>query len=247
MFFVGNSFTGNDGGLPIHLEHAWPHASLPLHVQTDAQYFWGQGLGAMYTPAVVDAIEGGRFDTCVVTSGTIDEMTRFAALVERHCDHFVVFMTWARNPTISTMREFRDGTAAIVDDLRELERRTSAHVIPSGLVFYDLVATPPRAGLREDWLFFPQNIHQNGAGVAINVYVAYAALVAESPVGIEYELVLPDGAVVVSGERVATRKLEDKKTYAYDELVFDDELRTALQERAWNITAAWFAGNTEFD
>jgi hypothetical protein len=247
MFFVGNSYTGNDGGLPIHIEKAWPSAGVPLAVKTDALYYWGQGLGSMYTPEVVSAIETGSYDTCVVTSGSLGDMLQFVPLVEQSCDHFVVYMTWARNPTLTSMDSYRDGTAAIVADMRELEETTDARVVPSGLVYYDLLARPPRDDLREDWLYYPQNIHQNGAGIALNVYVFYAALLGESPVGIEYDLVLPwDGSVIVEGDSVATRRAPDG-SYVHDEIVFDEAFRTALQERAFTVTTAWFAGTTEFD
>jgi hypothetical protein len=247
MFFVGNSYTGNDGGLPIHIETGWRSAATALLVETDALYYWGQALGSMYTPEVVDTIETGQFDTCVVTSGSLGDMLQFVPLVERNCDHFVVYMTWAINPTMTSMQEYRDGTAAIVATMRDLEEMIDVRVVPSGLVYYDLIADPPRDDLREDWLYFPQNIHQNGVGIALNVYTFYAALVAESPLGIDYDLVIPwDGTVVIEDEMVVTRWADDG-SYLYDEIVFDEAFRTALQQRAWDVTKAWVDGTTEFD
>ena len=247
LFFVGNSYTGMDGGLPVHIEKAWPSATSPLTVETDARYYYGQGLGSMYTSDVISTIENGSFDTCAVTSGSLGDMLQFVPLVESNCDHFVVYMTWARNPTLTSMESYRQGTDEIVATMRELEEMTDAVVVPSGLIYYDLVARPPRDDLRLDWLYYPQNIHQNGAGMAINVYAFYAALVGESPVGIDYDFVLSyDGSVIVQDEQIATRWASDG-SYLYDEIVFDEEFRTALQERAWEITTAWVEGTTEFD
>jgi hypothetical protein len=45
---------------------------------------------------------------------------------------------------------------------------------------------------------------------------------------------------------VATRRAPDG-SYVHDEIVFDEAFRTALQERAFTVTTAWFAGTTEFD
>ncbi len=247
MFFVGNSYTGNDGGLGPHIEKAWPSASVPIHVDTDSRIYWGQGLGSMYTPDVVQTITNGNFDTCVITSGSLGDMLEFVPLVEASCDHFVVYMTWARNPTLTSMQSYRDGTAQIVATMRQLEDTTDARVVPSGLVYYDLLADPPREGLRPDWLYYPQNIHQNGAGIALNVYIFYAALVGESPIGIEYDYALPwDGSPIIDGDRVATRWAPDG-SFLYDEIVFDEEFRTALQQRALDVTEAWFSRTTEFD
>jgi hypothetical protein len=247
MFFVGNSFTGNEGGLPEHLEAAWPSATSPLSIETEALYYYGQPLGAMFTTDVVTTIETGNFDTCVVTSGSLGEMLEFVPIVEASCDHLVVYMTWAVNPTLGSMGSYRDGTASIVATMRELEDTTEARVVPSGLVYYDLISNPPRDDLRLDWLYFPQNIHQNGAGVALNAYVFYAALVGQSPVGIDYDLVYPwDGTVILADEQVATRR-DTSGAYLYDEIVFDEAFRTTLQQRAWDVTSAWFAGTTEFD
>jgi hypothetical protein len=247
LYFVGNSYTGNTGGLPNHLQAAWLTAMTPLSIEQDAHYYWGQSLGSMYTNEVLGAITSGNYDVCTITSGTVSQMQSFADVIDDSCGHFVVYMTWGLNPAIGGMENYRAGTASIVASMRQFETQADVRIVPSGLVYYDLLADPPFEGLREDWLYWPGNIHQNGVGIALNTYVFYAALYSESPVGIDYELIIPwNGSVVVSGDQVATREAGDS-LYFYDEIVFDDEFRTALQQRAWDLTEDWFAHTTEFD
>ncbi len=86
-------------------------------------------------------------------------------------------------------------------------------VAPCGLVFYDLVVDPPDVpGLRPDWVFMSENIHQGQIGTMANAATHYAVMTGRSPVGLPM----------------------------WDP--YPPKLVKAVQERAWKIVQDWKAG-----
>jgi hypothetical protein len=215
LFYVGNSFIGNEGGLDNVFRRLVARAMPPLTVTNSSQMFWGRGLGSMWTDSVLKEIHSGRDNVVVVTSGPTDLMKRFHDEIARAGGRMVVHMTWGRNPTINDggMAAFRQETARIVDQMEQFERNTGVPVAPCGLVFYDLTVDPPAVpGLRPDWIFMSEDIHQNQIGTMANAATHYAVMTGRSPVGLPM----------------------------WDP--YPPELVKAVQERAWKIVQDWKAG-----
>jgi hypothetical protein len=218
LFYVGNSFIGSEGGLNNHFRRMITSASPPLTISDTSLIFWGQGLNRMYTGDVVREIESGGSDIVVVTSGPVEMLNRFKTAIEPTGAQMAVHMTWGRNPTINEggLASFREQTQNLVVTMREFEHETGIPVVPCGLIFYDLVVDPPDvAGLRLDWVFMGENIHQNHIGTMANATAHYAVLTGRSPVGLPM----------------------------WDP--YPPELVQAVQERAWHIVKEWKAGRVQ--
>jgi hypothetical protein len=215
IFYVGNSFIGNEGGLDNVLRRLVARAVPPLTITNSSQIFWGRGLGSMYTDDVLQEIRSGRDNVVVVTSGPADLLKQFHDEITRAGGRMMVHMTWGRNPTINDggMASFREQTVRIVDQMQQFGRDTGVPVAPCGLVFYDLIVDPPDvAGLRPDWIFMSENIHQNQIGTMANAATHYAVMTGRSPVGLPM----------------------------WDP--YPPELVKAVHERAWRIVQDWRAG-----
>ncbi len=159
----------------------------PLTITNTSQIFWGRGLGSMWTDDVLKEISSKQNNIVVVTSGPTDLLNRFHDEITKAGAAMVVHMTWGRNPTINDggMASFREQTVRIVDSARQFEQDTGVPVAPCGLVFYDLVADPPDVpGLRPDWVFMSENIHQGQIGTMANAATHYAVMTGRSPVGL---------------------------------------------------------------
>jgi predicted alpha/beta superfamily hydrolase len=217
IFYIGNSFIGTEGGLENHFPRITTCMQPPLHVQTKSLIFWGQGLNRMYTDEVLQEIRTGDNDLVVVTSGSPDQLRKFYDAIAEAGSKMMVHMTWGRNPAISgaDLASFREQTQRIVDRMKEFEKDTGVPVAPCGLVFYDLTVDPPAVpGLRLDWVFMVENIHQNHIGTMANAATHYAVMTGRSPVGLPM----------------------------WDP--YPPELVKAVQERAWKIVQDWKADKT---
>lgn len=211
MFFVGNSFTAAQGGLPGHLRHVARHASPALRLETHARIFPGTPLGKMYVDEVVKEIKSKRNAVVVATSGEEADRKRFRELITESGAKMVVHLTWGRNPTINNqgLAGFREQTRRIVESGLALEKETGVAVVPCGLIYWDLIADPPLPGLRQDFVFVYEDIHQNSLGTLANVWAHYAVLTGRSPVG------LPTWEP------------------------YDQRLVQAVQERVWQVVRDW--------
>lgn len=215
IFYVGNSFIGTEGGLENHFQRIIQMVNPPLHIAQSSQIFWGQGLNRMYTNDVVEEIESGRNDLVVVTSGPSDILDKFYKIIKVANSTMMVHMTWGRNPTINDhgLEGYREQTTRIVEETRNFENETGVAIAPCGLVLYDLTIDPPAIpGLRLDWLYMVENIHQNHIGTMVNAATHYAVMTGRSPVGLPM----------------------------WDP--YPEELVKAVQERAWQIVQDWKAG-----
>ena len=215
VFYVGNSFIGTEGGLDNHFARTLRQITPAVPITTDSRIFWGQPLDRMATDEVMREIVTGHHDVVVVTSGSVEKLDQFRAAIDQAGSKMVIHMTWGRNPTINQggMAGFRADTERIANAMKAYEQRTGVPVAPCGLVFYDLLADPPKVpGLRTDFTFMPENIHQGQLGSMINVATHYATLCGRSPVG------LPDWDPYPPG------------------------LIRAVQERAWQVVQAWQRG-----
>ncbi len=217
ILYIGNSFIGTEGGLDNHLRRMVALAHPPLNIQSRSIIFWGQGLGRMYTDTVLRAIGSRQDNLIVVTSGPIELLKKFNDTITATGSHMMVHMTWGLNPVINKggLAAFREQTGKIVESMRQFEQETGVPVAPCGLVFYDLIVDPPEIpGLRTDWVFMVENIHQNHLGTIANVATHYAVMTGLSPVGMPVWEPYPQDIV------------------------------RAVQERAWKIVREWKEGTT---
>lgn len=214
--FVGNSFTGNFGGLNNSIKAAiasrYPAYSsltaIPAH--SSNSWYYGQGLDGMTAaiPLIEAASEGAGaspnfntpFDVCVFTSGNLSDMRAFANAFfadnssgAQVCDHVVIYMTWeSTNPSSLTAIQYTNAIGPIVARARTMEAEyPDIVVVPAGYIFYDFSVNPPTSiGVppREDYIYGQNNIHQNGLGTVINAYTFFAVMMDESPVGLDYNV-----------------------------------------------------------
>jgi hypothetical protein len=218
VYYVGNSFIGSEGGLENHFPRLLSQIKPAMDISTSSIIFWGRGLQSMYTDEVREEIATGRHEVVVVTSGPPDLLKKFHRDIEAAGSRMAVHMTWGRNPTINDggLTSFREQTIRIVETLQQFEKETKVPVIPCGLIFYDLIVDPPAInGLRLDWVFMIENIHQNHIGTLANAAAHYAVMTGRSPAGLPM----------------------------WDP--YPEELVKAVQERAWKIVRDWKAGRVE--
>lgn len=247
LFFVGNSYTANHGGLPRALQELFAIRAPPLAIETDAAIFYGQPLRAMNQAKATAKLQSGAYAVCVITSGTLEAMRGFAESLG-HCEHATVFLTWPINPVVAgkhDLAEYQAKLAVSVADVRTFERESGATVIPAGIAHEILLRQPPPSAKRLDWIYWERNIHQNGVGILVNTYVAYAALLGESPEGRSFDFTDPYTGEIFVGERIATRLVGQK--LGYDEITLTEDLRTQLQKVAWQAVVEWRNGTTMFD
>jgi hypothetical protein len=238
LLFIGNSYMGIYGGVNEVLQKMLAGAAAPLRITTQSDIYYGKPLTAMFTDKAQDLITSKKFDPVIITSGSLDVMKQFDALIRAQGSRTVVYMTWSGSHpgNKSTMENYHAVTAADAKTMRQMERETNAVIVPVGVVYYDLIRKPPRAGLREDYLWRKADIHQDFLGTAVNAWTLSAVLTGRSPVGLDFDYTanLPDWLVP---------KLEPDDL----KLARDASLRRALQERVWQIVQQWKSGTTEFD
>jgi len=219
LYYVGNSFIGTEGGLDNHFRRMLAITTPPWQLRNRCDIFWGQPLDRMATNAVMRQIAEGKHDLVVVTSGNVEVLNRFKTAIDAADSKMAVHMTWGRNPTINQggVAAFREQTIQIVDSMKAFEKANGVPVVPCGLVFYDLVTDPPKIpGLRTDFVFMPENIHQGQLGSFVNLATHYAMLCGRSPVGLPH----------------------------WDP--YPPELTQAVTERAWQIVQDWKSDRITF-
>ncbi|MDR2495941.1 MAG: hypothetical protein LBD21_02285 [Tannerellaceae bacterium] len=215
ILFVGNSYIGAEGGLDNHLSRMSQLMNPPLHLNVQSIIHWGQGLGRMYNDSVLKAIATGGKKLVVVTSGPDEQMLRFAEAISKAGSRMMVHMTWPTNPTLNgnNLHAYRDRLLKLVGQMRAFESASGIAVAPCGLVFYDLLVDPPKLeGLRIDWMYMEEDIHQNHIGTMINAATHYAVMTGRSPVGLPMWDPWPP------------------------------QLVREVQQRAWKIVKEWKAG-----
>ena len=218
IYYVGNSFIGTEGGLENHFPRLITQVEPSMNISTSSDIFWGRGLQSMYTEEVRQNIATGQNDIVVVTSGPTDLLHQFHEDIDKAGSQMVIHMTWGRNPTINEggLQSFREQTVQIAESMKKFEEETGVPVVPCGLIFYDLIADPPPVeGLRLDWVFMVENIHQNHIGTLSNAAAHYAVMTGRSPVGLPM----------------------------WDP--YPPELVTAVQERTWKIVQDWKGGKID--
>jgi hypothetical protein len=234
LYFVGNSYMGNCGGINNYFRKALASAEPPLTCRAIAKIYYGQPLRAMFTPQVQRKIASGNYDTIVITSGDLETMKKFDTLIRQSGAKTVVYMTWAgRHPGNGVDAEaYRDATARSVRAMRQMEKDTGATIFPLAVIYHDLTTRPAREGLRVDYLWEPGNIHQNELGMVVNSWAIYSVLTGKPPRGLDYDM----------GTWVVGDKLRNNPDTA-----LDADLRRRLQDRVWEVVRQWRAGETEFD
>lgn len=249
VHFIGNSFSGNFGGLNHHLRFALQE-QLALEVDTSPEpgdWYYGRALSSM-TPELDFVAAQGDVDVCVFTSGRLEVMRMFAEQLSATCGEVVLFSTWnganpAFNPAV-----FPAAINGMVEDARTIEAEyPNVRVIPIAYVWHELSLNPPFDPPRADYLYVTDNIHQNGLGTIVNTYAAYAALTARSPVGLEYDPnALVDVPFIVDG-RIGLHFEEEPFLNDGDAADLSVSLRRSLQRRVWLHVNEWYADETSLE
>jgi hypothetical protein len=232
ILFVGNSYMANEGGVYNYLTAALEKKRVKL--RTRKLIYFGRPLKEMMKPEVRRQIESGASAAVVFTSGEVDIMKQFAGGIKQAGKKPVIFMSWeARHPgNRATATQYTEATKQAVQRMRQMERETSAIIVPTAVVFHDLTIRPPEGMPRVDYLWKPSNIHQNEIGTMVNAWMFYAVLTGNSPVGMNFDM-----APYVVGQKLKTNP----------KLPFTRDLRTALQERVWKVAQAWKSGKSHLE
>lgn len=232
LLFIGNSFMANEGGVFNYLAAALQKNRVQISV--DKQINYGKALREMMKPEVRAAIEAGDSDAVVITSGRLDIMKQFDGGIRQSGAKTVVFMTWElRHPgNRASTSQYTDATRKAVQEMRRMERETGAMIVPAAVAFHSLTARPPEGMPRTDYLWKPRNIHQNEIGTMVNAWMLYSVLTGNSPVGVNFDM-----PPYVVGQKVKSEP----------EIRLTRDLRTALQERVWEVAQAWKAGKSHLE
>lgn len=247
--FVGNSYTGNYGGLNNYVAAAVAAGQQGLWLQTfpqDQSWFFGQPLSGM--TSALDAIESEEpYETCVFTSGSLGTMRTFATTLSSLCTNVVLYATWeGANPVVDGP-SYASRIETVLSNARQLESEfPQLRVVPAALVFYDLSVEPLFDVPRLDYLNRSENIHQNGLGTIVNSYVFYAVLTGESPLDVLYDYNGAQGPAIADGETIGLAD-EQAPFSGGGTVVYDAEAREAVQRRVWTLVEQWYAGTTAFD
>lgn len=190
ILFVGNSKVGSEGGLHNHFRRMLEQKNPQLNLYTDWISMYGiSHLKGMYTDELVERIKYKNDNIVIVSSGSDSAMHKFADLISNSNKQMVVYAIWADNPLINPggWQGFRDQTVENVHAVRKFEGETGIPVVPSGLIYYDLLVNPVKfKGLRHDYLFVPGSSVQNDLGTLVNVSAIYAVTTGKSPEGLPF-------------------------------------------------------------
>jgi len=232
LLFIGNSFMANEGGVFNYLAAALQKNRVSTNV--DKQINYGKALREMMKPEVRSAIEAGDAAAVVITSGQLDIMKRFDGGIRQAGMKTVVFMTWElRHPgNRATTSQYTEATRKAVQEMRRMERETGAMIVPAAVAFHSLTTRPPEGMPRVDYLWKPRNIHQNELGTMVNAWMLYSVLTGNSPVGVNFDM-----PPYVVGQKVKSEP----------DIRFTRDLRTALQERVWEVAQVWKAGKSHLE
>ena len=176
----------------------------------------------------------GEFDSVVITSGERDVMQQFDKRIQQEGKKTIVFMTWeSRHPgNNATKSQYTSSTRRIVREMRQMEKSTGATIIPAAVVFHDLTMRPPDGVSRIDFLWKERNSHQNEIGTLVNAWMLYAILMAESPVGLNFDM-----PPYVVGQKIQSDP----------SIRLSRELRLELQQRVWQVAQAWRSGKCHLE
>ncbi|MGZ0163391.1 MAG: hypothetical protein ACKVII_05710 [Planctomycetales bacterium] len=232
LLFIGNSFMANEGGVHNYLAAALQKNRVQISV--DKQINYGKPLREMMKPEVRSAIEAGDASAVVITSGQLNIMKQFDGGIRKAGMKTVVFMTWeTRHPgNRASTSQYTEATRKAVREMRQMEHETGATIVPAAVAFHSLTVQPPEGMPRIDYLWKPRNIHQNEIGTMVNAWLFYSVLTGNSPVGMNFDM-----PPYIVGQKVKSEP----------SIRFTRDLRTALQERVWEVAQAWKAGKSHLD
>lgn len=233
LLFVGNSYMANEGGVFNYLTKALK-VGAEINIETEKFIFYGRPLSAMGRPEVRDAITSKKFDRIVITSGQERVMQQYVNDIKSVGLKPIVFMTWqGRHPgNRSSEEQYTAATRRDVETMRSLQRATGATVIPAAVVFHELTLNPPPGMPRIDYLWRAENIHQNELGTMVNAWMCYAILTGNSPAGVNFEM---------------PPYIEGTNLKSEPDLKLTPQLRTALQDRVWQVARAWQEGKSHLE
>lgn len=232
VLFIGNSFMANEGGVDRYLTPALERSGIEIRAEKMISY--GQPLKAMMTPKIGAGISSKVIDLVVITSGELDVMKQFQKKIDSEGKRTAVFMTWQlKHPgNKADMASYTAKTKSDIVEMRKMERETNATIIPVAVVFHSLASDPPTGMPRADFIWQPNNIHQNELGTLVNAWTVYAVLTGESPERKNYDV----------PPWIVGQKLQSEPG-----IRLTRELRQALQERVWKVVKQWRQGKTHLE
>jgi hypothetical protein len=233
LYFIGNSYMGNLGGVYNYMRRALEAGTPPVTVNAQYTIYYGQGLGSMFTTEVQNNIRNMQWDYVVIIRGSTTDMMRFYNLCREEGIKLIVYATWARNPTINSggLPTYASELAGITSAMRDFVAQTDSNwvtICPIATAYGNLILNPPHAGLRADFLYEPENIHENILGHILSSYTLYATLTGRSPVGLDY-----DYSPYVVGDSM--QHIADMR--------YDEQMRAAIQQGAWDAFLEWYGGS----
>ncbi|MBD3243880.1 MAG: hypothetical protein GF331_25030 [Chitinivibrionales bacterium] len=232
LLFVGNSFmgrhTGDQGGIDEFVTAVLQTAEPPVDIDAQAIIYGGTGLGSMFTSLVQNAIRTMNFDYVIIVRGSDSDMMRFYNLCREVGSKLIIYAFWARNPAIDDgLETYERKTNQITRDMRDFEEQTNGDVLiaPIAQAYAKMLLNPPKDGLRMDYLYQEDNIHENELGHILSSYVFYSLFLARSPIGAPY---YDKPRQVVDGYLTFTQ------------MAYDDTMRLAVQTAAWEAYTEWY-------
>lgn len=229
---VGNSFLGNLGNACTHLERLLNDNGDPEAIQATCDIMFGHRLNSMLDDAVISNAESGNYNVGMFISGEMQDMEAFTQLYSDNCMAPVVLMTWEEQNPARGVEEYRAHISTIAHRMRDLESRTSARIIPYGLVLYHLTLNPPEplAHLPVHYLYLSNtNIHDNDLSFWLKANTIYATLLQRSPEGIALD---PNffGSLAISE--------------VWNSGLLSEEVIREMQRRIWDLVQRWQSGES---
>lgn len=191
ILFVGNSYTGFEGGLHNHVKSICAMGSPALNITTTLEWAGGTELLELYDVTnAVSEIRTGNYDIVVLQSDNdpfIDTARFFRAVrkfdveIKAAGAQTVLFMPWTY-PT----QELGSYTYCY-NNHNAIAAEIGAFIVPVGTVWWGMRKRPP-LGLTEFacWVDNGNDCHKDDTGTTLNTYIFYAALTGRSPMGINF-------------------------------------------------------------
>ena len=209
ILFVGNSYTGFEGGIHNHTRTICAMATPSIDISVDISWAGGTELLELYDATnAVSEIRSGNYDIVVLQSDNdpfIDTARFFQAVrkfdveIKAAGAQTVLFMPWTY-PT-----QELGSYLYCLNNHNAIAAEVGAYIVPVGTVWWGMRKRPP-LGLQEFacWVDNGNDCHQDDTGTTLNAYIFYAALTGLSPMGINF------GYGSMNGSSVLADTLKDR-------------------------------------
>jgi hypothetical protein len=199
ILFVGNSYTGFEGGLHNHVKTICSMGSPSLNITADISWAGGTELLELYDVTdAVSKIRTGNYDIVVLqadndpfidTARFFQAVRKFDVEIKAAGAQTVLFMPWTY-PT-----QELGSYSYCLNNHNAIAAEVGAYIVPVGTVWWGMRKRPP-LGLEEFacWVDGGNDCHQDDTGQTLNTYIFYAALTGRSPMGINFGYGSLDGS-----------------------------------------------------